>query len=108
MSWVIPSAGGPCPSFAPVIPIIGGEYAYTVDDQAPALVCDETPIPVTDGVAYVDTFVAATRTAAYLKFNTLRPIGSDDADFVYRASEADPVIANSVIPVCITDRSEQP
>lgn len=49
MPWVIPSAGGPCPSFAPVIPIVGGEQAYTVDDQAPAVVCDETPIPVTDG-----------------------------------------------------------
>lgn len=56
MSWVIPSAGGPCPSFAPVIPIIGGEYAYTVDDQAPALVCDDTPIPVTDGTAYAASF----------------------------------------------------
>ena len=48
------------------------------------------------------------RSSTWTKFNTLRPIGSDDVDFVYRASATDPVIANSIIAVCITDRSEQP
>lgn len=48
------------------------------------------------------------RPETWNKFNTLRPIGSDDVDFVYRASEHDPVIANSVIPVRITEQSEAP
>ena len=49
------------------------------------------------------------RASTWLKFNTLRPLStSSDVDFVYRASATNPVIANSVIPVCITDRSEQP
>lgn len=56
MSWTVPSAGGPCPSFAPVIPIVGGELAYTVDDEAPAVVCDESPIPVTDGNSIPSNF----------------------------------------------------
>lgn len=48
------------------------------------------------------------RPETWNKFNTLRPIGSDDVDFIYRASEHDPVIANSVIPVRIAEQSEQP
>lgn len=50
----------------------------------------------------------ASRSSTWNKFNTLRPIGSDDVDFVYRASEHDPVIANSVLPVTIVEQSEQP
>ena len=60
MTWTVPSAGGPCPSFAPVIPIVGGEMAYTVDDEAPAVVCDETSAVVVDGNSIPSNFTLFT------------------------------------------------
>lgn len=58
--------------------------------------------------ATTGSYGVASRSSTWLKFNTLKPIGSDDVDFVYRVSATDPVIANGIIPVRITDRSEQP
>lgn len=110
MSWSIPSAGGPCPSFAVVIPIVGGELAYMVDDSAPAIVCDEGPIVVVDGNAMPSNFtLISSGTSIWNKFNTLGlHDGSHDVDFVYTANTSNPVIANSVIPVCITEQAESP
>lgn len=62
--------------------------------------------PVVPGAA--TSWGATSQSSTWNKFNTLRPIGSEDVDFIYRASEGDPVIANSIIPVRITERSEQP
>ena len=46
--------------------------------------------------------------STWVKFNSLGLSESSEPDFCYIATAYNPVVANSVIPVCIVTRAEQP
>jgi hypothetical protein len=122
MSWTVPSAGGPCPSFALVLPITGGELAYMVNDTSPAIVCDDVPIVVVDGNALVSNFTIVPSAGGPCPFlATVVPItGGELAYMVNAASPAvvcadtpivvvagNPLVSNFTIVPTATDASRQ-